>query len=198
MTLFILARHAQSEFNVKERVNGDPGVRVGLTEQGVEQARRLGVQLAQLPIDVCVHTRFERTRTTAEIALGERGVPFREEPLLDDIDVGRLEGRATSEYRAWKLSHSRTDRLPGGESLDDAALRYARALTELAALEAGVVLVVCHEIPVRYALNAASDSASLDAPVHDVPNATPFLFDRSTLAHAADAIGLFAGRTTVL
>jgi hypothetical protein len=34
--------------------------------------------------------------------------------------------------------------------------------------------------------------------VHDVPNATPFLFDRSTLAHAADAIGLFAGRTTVL
>ena len=48
-----------------------------------------------------------------------------------------------------------------------------------------VVLVVCHEIPVRYALNAASGSDDLDGPEHAIPNATPYLFDEQALARAA-------------
>lgn len=188
MALFILARHAESTLNVSERVNGDPRVHVELTEHGVEQARRLGLQLAELPIDLCVHTRFERTRRTAEIALEGREVPFREEALLDDIDVGLLEGHRTADYRAWKDSHSRRDLLPGGESLDQAAARYARALAGLATLSVSTVLVVCHEIPLRYALNGVSGSSSLDAPVHDVPNATPFLFATAAIEGAARAI----------
>jgi hypothetical protein len=51
-----------------------------------------------------------------------------------------------------------------------------------------VVLVVCHEIPVRYALNGAAGSDTLDAPMHDVPNATPFLFDGAALKRAAQAV----------
>jgi broad specificity phosphatase PhoE len=188
MTLLILTRHGQSTLNVQERVNGDPAVPVGLTEEGAGQARRLGLQIAQLPIDLCVHTRFERARLTAALALEGRDVPFREEPLLDDIRLGLLEGRTTAEYRAWKREHSRSDPLPGGESLDQAALRYAQGFAQLAATDAGTVLVVCHEIPVRYAINAASASDSLDAPLHDVPNATPFLFDRGTLERAAARI----------
>lgn len=161
---------------------------VDLTEEGVEQARRLGMQLAQLPIDLCVHTRFERTRRTAAIALEGRGIPFREEPLLDDIDVGLLEGRTIAEYRAWKQAHSCRDLFPGGESLEQAGARYARALARLAVSSADVVLVVCHEIPLRYALNGAAGSGSLDAPVHDVLNATPFLFEVAAIERAAQAI----------
>jgi probable phosphoglycerate mutase len=186
--LLILVRHAQSTLNLEGRVNGDPKVHVELTAAGVEQARRLGLQLAHVNIEQCVHTRFGRTRRTAEIALEGRDVAFREEPRLDDIDVGLLEGHTTAEYRAWKQAHSRRDLLPGGESLDDAAARYAVAFADLALAGAGVVLVICHEIPVRYALNAVSGSASLDAPVHDVPNATPFLFDALTLKRASEAI----------
>jgi broad specificity phosphatase PhoE len=188
MTLFILARHAQSRFNLEERVNGDPSVPVELTERGAEQARQLGRQVAHVPIDLCVTTRFERARRTAEIALEGRAVPFREEPLLDDIDVGLMEGRTTAEYRAWKQEHSRRDPLPGGESLEQAGVRYARAFAALVPTSAQVVLVVCHEIPVRYALNAAAGSDSLEAPVHDVPNAAPFLFDTVALDRAAQAI----------
>jgi 2,3-bisphosphoglycerate-dependent phosphoglycerate mutase len=188
MALFVIARHAQSTLNLLGRVNGDPAVPVELTQEGVEQASRLGRQLAQVPIDLCVHTRFERTRRTAAIALEGRGVPFREEPLLDDIDLGELEGEATADYRAWKQAHTRRDRFPGGESLELAAMRYARALAGLASDGAGVVLVVCHEIPLRYAINGAAGSASLEAPVHDVPNATPFLFASSAIERAAQAI----------
>jgi broad specificity phosphatase PhoE len=46
------------------------------------------------------------------------------------------------------------------------------------------VLVVCHEIPIRYALNGVAGSDDLDAPVHALPNATPFLFDEESLERA--------------
>ena len=51
------------------------------------------------------------------------------------------------------------------------------------------VLVVCHEIPVRYALNAAAGSDALDGPpFHDLPNAIPFAFDGAALGRAAERI----------
>jgi broad specificity phosphatase PhoE len=188
MAIFILARHAETTLNLERRVNGDPRVHVELTDAGVEEARRMGLQLAAVKLDLCVHTRFQRTRQTAAMALEGRSVPFREEPLLDDIDVGMLEGKTIDEYRAWKRAHSRRDLFPGGESLEQAAHRYARAFVGLAGLREEGVLVVCHEIPVRYALNGAAGSDSLEAPVHELPNATPFLFDRDALERAARAI----------
>ena len=93
MRVFVFARHGESTLNIERRVNGDPAVPVALTEHGREEARRLGEQVAQLQLDACVHTRFPRTRETAEIALGGRDeVPLVEEKLLDDIDIGDLEG----------------------------------------------------------------------------------------------------------
>ena len=186
--LFILTRHAHSTLNAEGRVNGDPGVPVPLTPEGREEAARLGHQLAELALDLCVHTRFARTLETARCILGNRAVPLLEEPLLDDIDVGELEGATLEEYRAWKAGHSRSDRFPGGESLDDAARRYARAFRRLLGRTEQVTLVVCHEIPIRYALNAAAGSADLDAPEHQVPNATPYLFGERSLERAAGQI----------
>jgi probable phosphoglycerate mutase len=123
LRLFLLIRHAHSTLNVEGRVNGDPAVSVPLTPEGRAEAERLGRELAQLPVDLCVHTRFARTRETAAAVLGDRDVPHLEEPLLDDIDVGDLEGETIEAYRAWKREHSRSDPFPGGESLDDAARR---------------------------------------------------------------------------
>jgi phosphoserine phosphatase len=188
MSLLILARHAQSTLNLAGRVNGDPKVHVELTDEGVAEARRLGLQLSGLPIDLCLHTRFQRTRQTAENALQGRRVPFYEEPQLDDVDVGLLEGRTIDEYRSWKKAHSRRDLFPGGESLEHAAHRYAGAFSTLAQGAAAVILVITHEIPLRYALNGAAGSDSLEAPVHEIPNATPFLFDQDGLRGAAQAI----------
>ena len=125
MRLFVLARHGQSELNATRRVNGDPAVAVGLTPQGEAEAAGLALQLAGIELDLCVHTRFGRTQATAKLALAGRAVPLEVEPLLDDIDVGELEGRTIDDYRAWKRAHSREDAFPAGESLDDAARRYA-------------------------------------------------------------------------
>jgi probable phosphoglycerate mutase len=192
MRLFVFSRHAQSTLNRENRVNGDPAVPAPLTEAGREQARLLGVQVRNLPLEACVHTRFGRTLETAALALDGRDVPRVEEPLFDDIEIGELEGRTIDDYRAWKRDHTRADRFPGGESLDEAAARYARAFGALLERPFRCVLVVCHEIPIRYAVNAAAGSTDLDAPVHDIPNATPVLFDESALARAAERIGELA------
>jgi broad specificity phosphatase PhoE len=193
MRLFVLARHGESELNLTHRINGDPAVPAALSDTGRVQARALGAQLAQLPFGTCVVTRFARTRETAAITLAGRDVPIVEEPLLDDIDVGDLEGQTVEDYRTWKRAHTRADPFPGGESLDDAARRYARGFARLLQLPHDRVLVVCHEIPVRYALNAASGSSELDGPAHDIANAAPFLFDEDALRRAAAGIERLAG-----
>ena len=192
MRLFVLVRHGQSELNVQRLVNGDPAVPARLTEQGESEAAGLAVQLAGVAIGLCVHTRFSRTLATARLALEGRGVPFEVEPLLDDIDVGELEGRSIDDYRAWKAEHTRADAFPGGESLDDAARRYAEAYERLLARPERRILVVCHEIPVRYAINAAAGSDDLDGPAHGIGNCIAHLFDEDGLRRAAERIRLLA------
>ena len=183
--LFVLARHGESTLNVSRVVNGDPAVDVPLTEQGRRESELLGEQLRNVPLDVCLVTRFARTRETVELAHRGREVPVEVEPLFDDVDVGDLEGLSLDEYRAWKRLHSRSEAFPGGESLDDAAARYGRALEAVLARRERAVLVVAHEIPVRYALNAAEHSPDLDAPHHAIANATPYLFGEDRLREAA-------------
>jgi broad specificity phosphatase PhoE len=188
MRLFVIARHAQSTLNLERRVNGDPSRPVGLTDLGREEAALLATEIANVPFDACVHTRFPRTRETAEVALAGRDVSFFPEPLLDDIDVGEFDLAPVDEYRAWKRSHPRSEPFPGGESLDDAARRYAAAWTKLLETPYSSVLVICHEIPLRYALNGALGSDSLDGPVHELLNARPYLFDGAALARAVAGI----------
>jgi broad specificity phosphatase PhoE len=195
--LYVIARHAESSLNIERRINGDPSVEVPLTDVGREEARQLGIQVGNLALDLCVHTRFGRTLETAAIALAGRDVSMVVEPLLDDIDIGELEGRSIDDYRAWKRAHSRSDPFPGGESLDDAARRYARGFQALLARPEERILVICHEIPLRYALNAAAGSAEPDAPVHELRNATPYVFDEPALERAVAHMEALATSSTV-
>lgn len=188
MQLYVISRHGESTLNFENRVNGDPSVPVALTDKGRDEARLLGRQLAHIPLELCVHTRFTRTRETAAIALEGRDVPFEEEPLLDDVDVGELEGRTLDDYRTWKRAHTRSDPFPGGESLDDSARRYALAYRKLLDRPETSILVVTHEIPLRYAINAADGSNELDGPTRQMANATPYLFDEPALTRAVAGI----------
>jgi broad specificity phosphatase PhoE len=193
MRLFVFARHGESVLNLERRVNGDPTRNVPLTERGQFEAAELGMMIANVAFDVCLHTRFPRTARTAEIALAGRAVPFEVEPLLDDIDVGDFDGATLEEYRAWKHNHARDVPFPGGESLDDAARRYAEAFRRLLDGPHASVFAVTHEIPIRYALNGACGSDSLDGPAHELRNATPYLFDADGLQRAVAGIERLAG-----
>lgn len=184
--MLLLARHGQSLFNVDRLVNGDPALDRGLSPLGRDEALGLEKQIAAIRIDLCVTSRFPRAQETARLALGARAdtTPTQIDEDLDDIKIGELEGDTLDAYRAWKRAHTRKDRFPGGESLDDAARRYADAFERLLARAEETILCICHEIPVRYAVNAAAGSDDLDRPLHDVANATPYLFDAAGLGRA--------------
>lgn len=190
MQLYVIARHGESTLNLENRVNGDPAVPVHLTDKGRDEARLLGQQVAHIPFDLCVHTPFLRTTETAEIALAGRDVPVEIVVELGDIDVGELEGKALADYRSWKHGHGRSEPFPGGESLDDAARRYADAYEQLLRRSERTILVVTHEIPLRYAINGADGSDDLDGPAHQLANATPYLFDEQALRRAVEQIRL--------
>ncbi len=193
MELLVLSRHGQSILNVERVVNGDPARDRGLSPAGSEAATRLRLQLAAVEIDLCVVSEFPRAQQTADLALDGRAVPRIVDARLNDIRIGELDGRSIDDYEAWKHGRSRDEPFPGGESLDDAAQRYADGFEALLGRSEGVVFCVCHEIPVRYAVNAAAGSSELDGPVHAVPNTTPYLFDPDGLGRAVARIRELTG-----
>jgi len=193
MRLFVLARHGQSLFNVDKVVNGDPTLDRGLSEQGIEEAERLAGELAALPLDLVAVSPFPRAVQTANIALAGRDVPHLVDEELGDVRIGELEGESLDAYRAAPAHSDRKKRFPGGESLDEAALRYADAIERLLARDEPVTLVVCHEIPVRYLANAAARSNELNGPLRYVANAAPYLFDETSLRRAVERTRQLAG-----
>jgi broad specificity phosphatase PhoE len=174
----ILARHAESEYSVRGAINGDVAVPVALTELGREQARRLGEEIRDDPIDLCVTSEFGRVLETAQIALAGRGVPRLVLPDLNDILVGEWEGKRLSDYRVWVRSHGPGDVTDGGgESRAATVRRWVHAFQTILARPERVVLVVAHGLPIRYLLNAAEErdpSPTID----QVDHATPYRLSR--------------------
>jgi 2,3-bisphosphoglycerate-dependent phosphoglycerate mutase len=193
MRLFLAVRHGQSLFNVDKVVNGDPALDQGLSEQGIEEAQVLAGELAALPLDLVAVSPYPRAIQTANIALEGREVPHLVDDDLGDVRIGELEGESLDVYRAAPAHSDRKERFPGGESLDEAALRYAGAFERLLTRDEAVTLVVCHEIPVRYLVNAAAGSDELNGPHRYVANATPYLFDEGSVRRAVTRIRELAG-----
>jgi broad specificity phosphatase PhoE len=188
MRVFILARHGQSVLNVSGIINGDPLRDPGLSEEGIEEARGLGRQIGALAMQVVVASPFPRALQTADVALEGREIPRVVDEDLGDIRIGELEGATLADYRAAKAHTDHDVRFPAGESLNEAARRYARAFERLLARSEPVALVVSHEIAVRYAVNASCGSDDLDKPLHTIANATPYVFDGIGLQHAVARI----------
>jgi broad specificity phosphatase PhoE len=185
--LFVFARHAESAANAANVLSSDPSGSVTLTTRGRAQARALGAQLANLHIDLAVGTRLLRTQQTIDIALGGREVPVLIEPGFDELRVGDLEGAPIEAYRSWRNQHAASDRLPHGESVQDALRRYAGALRRLLAKEEPVTLIVLHELALRYITTAAA-TGSPPLPGTAPKNAVPYLFDGRAVRRAADSL----------
>src|SRR5258708_7304414 len=124
----VLARHGESEYSAQALLNGDPTVPCGLTALGVEQARALGVALANEPLGLCVTTGFQRVEATADLVLAGREVARLVLPGLADPRYGPFEGRPLADFRAW-ANHTSSAEGPGqgGESRRAIVERYARS-----------------------------------------------------------------------
>ena len=192
MERVVLARHGESERSVDGLTNGDPAVPVALTATGREEARRLGLELAGDPIDLCVTSEFERAQETADLALAERHVPRLVLADLNDIRFGEFEGRPLTDYRAWAHAHGPEDVVPGGDSRAQTVARYVRAYRTILARPEETVLVVAHGLPVRYVLDAL-DGRDPAAAIAQVPYAEPFRLSAQELETAVRRLESWVG-----
>ncbi|KMO44541.1 phosphoglyceromutase [Methylobacterium tarhaniae] len=131
--LLVLARHGQSEWNLKNLFTGwkDPG----LTELGVEEARAAGRRLKAKGVQFDVAftsdlTRAQRTCALILEELGQSGLPTHADAALNERDYGDLSGLNKDDARAkwgeeqvhvWRRSYDVPP--PGGESLKDTVAR---------------------------------------------------------------------------
>jgi 2,3-bisphosphoglycerate-dependent phosphoglycerate mutase len=131
--LLVLARHGQSEWNLKNLFTGwkDPG----LTELGVQEARTAGQRLKAMGVqfDVAYTSVLSRAQRTCDLILEEIGQPGLQtirDQALNERDYGDLAGLNKDDARArwgeeqvhvWRRSYDVSP--PGGESLKDTVAR---------------------------------------------------------------------------
>jgi alpha-ribazole phosphatase len=184
----ILARHGESVFSERLLLNGDLVVAGPLTARGEQEARALGRALADVELDLCVASEFERTRQTADLALEGRGIPRLVMPELNDPRYGRYEGGTLEDYRGWAGSVASDVEAPGGgESRRQIVSRYASAFRELGERPERAILVVSHSLPIAYAL-AARDGDPPAARVPLVLHAHPYAFAPDDVGRAVDVL----------
>lgn len=129
----VLARHGQSEWNLKKLFTGwrDPD----LTELGVEEARNAGrwLKAQGSQFDVAFTSNLKRAQNTCALileAMGQTGLETIRSEALNERDYGDLSGLNKDDARErwgdaqvheWRRSYDVPP--PGGESLKDTAAR---------------------------------------------------------------------------
>jgi broad specificity phosphatase PhoE len=180
-----LARHAETDLNVRGVLNGDNAVEVRLTARGVEQARALGRAVG--PVDVAVHTTFGRTRETARLAWPD--APLFAVPELNEISYGSFEGTPWSDgYGDWCATSAPDEPCPGGgESRAVAIGRYLRGYRLLLDRPEETVALVAHAMHVAYVLLALQGRPP-EPVLPRIPAAAAVVVDRAQLTEAIDVI----------
>ena len=159
MTLIILIRHGQTEWNRVERFRGRADV--PLNDTGLAQVEATGQRVADEWRPVAVYSGpLARAVRTAEAAAKHFDLPVQIHPGLVDIDYGEWQGLTPEEARqrwpeaveAW-YDAPQTARIPGGETLDDLRRRLMRTVEELIKRHAGeTIVLVGHTVTNRVIL----------------------------------------------
>ncbi len=137
MTLVLLVRHGQTEWNRVERSRGRADV--PLNETGLAQAGATGWRVAKAWQPVAVYSSpLGRAVKTAEAIAKHFDLRVQIHPGLADIDYGDWQGLSPDEARQrWPeqidkwYNHPEQARIPNGESLADIRHRAMQTIHEL-------------------------------------------------------------------
>ncbi|MCA1829065.1 MAG: histidine phosphatase family protein [Myxococcales bacterium] len=162
--LLYLCRHAQTASSAVDSFNGQR--ELPLTDDGRDQARKLGERLASIRWAAVYRSPLGRTRQTAQlVAPGCDQIVL---PGLIEIDYGSWEGLSPDQarakdparYDAW-VADPTTTAPPGGETAAQVSERALKALQQIAA-GPGPALAVSHKATIRI-LGAAVTGAPVAA-----------------------------------
>ena len=188
MEQIFLARHALADSN-RDGLASYAAPGEGLTDEGREQARRLGVLLADETIALGVATDLRRTQETLELALEGRSVPRIVVPELNEIHFGDFDGGLLTDYRAWAGVEAPGLAAPGGgESRAQAAARFARGLRIVLSRPEESALVIGHALAVRYVLDAVNGLVPASLMMAPVEHATPHRLTEDEASRAVELL----------
>ena len=196
MSLLVLLRHGQSQWNLENRFTGWHDV--DLSPLGEEEARIGGERMHDIRFDLVFTSTLKRAIRTAEIALAASGrvnAHLKEGPgwkLIRHDDLrerhyGDLVGLNKAEtaqkfgdeqVRLWRRSYS--TRPPAGESLEDVVARVTPYWEEhiKPQVEAGRnVLVAAHGNTVRALLVVLGEYSTEQIPTVEIPTGVPLVFE---------------------
>jgi broad specificity phosphatase PhoE len=131
-----LIRHGQTDWNKASVFRGRADH--PLNDTGWKEARAVAEALRDVSLDAVYASPLLRALGTVKYAAEERGLEVQPFPAVVDIDFGDWQGRPLSEvesqeaedYRRW-VEHPEQMVFPGGESLQETALRAADGVAGL-------------------------------------------------------------------
>jgi len=159
-TRIYLVRHGATVLTAEDRFAG--ATNVPLSDEGRDQARRLGLRLAKEPLTAVYASPLDRTRETARLAAASHGLDIQIRDGLKEISHGRWEGLTRGEVddlfpeeaAAWE-EDPYTFAPVGGESGLAVTARALPALIDIVrAHPGGRVLVVSHKATIRLLLSS--------------------------------------------
>jgi broad specificity phosphatase PhoE len=151
----ILVRHGETVWHAENRYAGISDV--ALTDQGRDQAVRLGRWAAAERLAAVWSSPLSRARATAAPAAAALGLSITVDADLTELSFGTAEGRTRAEMPPEEVARFLADPVsgafPGSENPRKAAARGAAALHRIAQRHPGErVLVVAHNTLLRLTL----------------------------------------------
>jgi broad specificity phosphatase PhoE len=138
-----LVRHGETEWSVTGQHTGRTDI--PLTDEGRRQAERLGARLARERFALVLVSPLKRALETARLAgfaIGEKDSVAEVEADLVEWDYGAYDSLTAADIRrerpGWTPWHGG---FPGGETLEDLAVRADRVLARVRAVDGDVALL---------------------------------------------------------
>ena len=154
-TRVYLVRHGATELTDEDRFAG--AIDVKLSDEGRDQARRLGLRLEGEPISAAYASPMVRTMDTAALIVASHGLPITPVDGIREIAHGRWERKTRAEVEAeFPEEYARYETDPfsfaptGGESGLQVTARALPAFLAIVAKHADQrILVVSHKATIR-------------------------------------------------
>ena len=198
MSLLILIRHGESQWNLENRFTG--WVDVELSEKGKTEAEAAGKKLAPYKIDKAYTSVLKRAINTLDIALiaaGKTGIPVTRNQALNERHYGALQGLNKAEtakkysdeqVHIWRRSYDvppptdKTELNPEGisESLKDTAARtlpYFNSQVMKDLKEGKNVIVAAHGNSLRSIVMELDKMTKEQVLELNIPTAVPIVYE---------------------
>ena len=169
-------RHAESEHNVLEIVNGDPKKQFHITAKGRKQALALAKKLKNKNISAIITSQMQRTQDTAAPLAKLKKLKIQIDPRLNDIGTGKLEGINIWEFR--KITQNVNKSVKGSETAIHIAKRLKSFLDDVMNYYAGkTIAIVSSEVMLHSLKQIAAGEFSNENIGRHFKNAKVYIFN---------------------